>query len=471
MKTRLPLLFSIVAMIIITMASNTYGAFTLEDERKLGKETYDKLEKGHALLQTERIVEYVNRVGRIVLEQSDKQPFDYHFAVIKSDAINAFATPGGYIYVNWGLINLVENESELAGVLAHEISHVNCRHIADSIEKSQKVSIATLAGMLAGALLGGGGNLTAGLIGLSAATGASMTLKYSREHEEEADRMGLMTLAKTGYYTKSMLDFLKIMRRYEFYSNTVPSYFLTHPGTDERIRYIDASIQTAHYDGGKKSIIGGLKRIQTILLIIGSQNTEGSLKHFEEGLKKNPQDIDDLYGMAVMSARLGRTDAAITYFNRALAIDPHDADILGDLGITYFMSGKTDEALHYLSDAVKYQSSDPEALLYLGKAYEAKGDLPNAIAALKQLEEKKTDDDEFYHALAMVYGKAGNQLESHYYFGIYFKKKKKAESAIFHFKAALPLAMPGSAREKDIEAQLAELQKRKSPPPVERRRR
>jgi len=437
-----------------------HGAFTLEDEKKLGKEIYDKLEKGQALLQNDRIVDYVNLIGRRLLENSEKVPFDFHFSVIRSSAINAFATPGGYVYVNRGLINLAENESELASVLAHEIAHVNARHIADIIDKSKKLNLATLAAVVGAALLGGGGDLSAALIGFSAAAATTMNLKYSREHEEEADRLGMVYLVKSGYDAKSMLDFMKIMRRYEFYSNNVPSYFLTHPGTEERIRYLDASLQTTYTERGSQSIFANFKRIQTISRIIGSRNTEAVLKHFEEGLKKNPNDIDDLYGMAVMEERMGKTSEALEHFHKALSLAPQDPDVLSDTGITYFKAGRTDEAMKYLTEAVKFNNSDPETLLYLAKTYEAKGDLPRAISTLKMLDHKKIDDDEYYYNIAMIYGKANFKLESHFNFGLFFKKKKKLDSALFHFKAALQIAPPNSSISREIQKEMANLPKR-----------
>jgi predicted Zn-dependent protease len=427
------------------------SAFSLEDEKKLGAETYEQLEKNQALMKNERTLAYINRIGNRILAQSAKLPFEYRFSIIRSSAINAFATPGGYIYINRGLINLAENESQLAGVLAHEIAHVNARHIADSIQKAKRVSVATLAGMLAGVLLGGGGDLTSGLISMSAAAGTSASLRYSREHEEEADRLGMLYLTKAGYDPKSMLDFLRIMRRYEYYSNNVPSYFLTHPGTDERVRYLDAAIQTTYTLPGRESIEGGFKRIKTILLIIGSRNQEQNRRTFEEGLKKNPNDIDDLYGLAVTEAKLGRTDVALKHFHRALTLAPRDKDILGDTGITYIVAGRPDEALPFLQESVTLNSDDPEVYLFLAKAYEARGEMEQAIAALRQMEKRNIEDDDWYYNIAMIYGKANNLWESHYYFGQYFKRKNRKESALFHFKAALKHAPPEDGRTKEIE--------------------
>ncbi|MCX5854146.1 MAG: M48 family metalloprotease, partial [Deltaproteobacteria bacterium] len=118
-------IFILTFLIIFCTAGVSHAAFTIDDEVKLGKEFYEKLEKSQVLVRNEKINIYITNLGHKILAQSQKAPFDFRFLVIKSSAINAFATPGGYVYVNRGLINIVENESELAGILAHEIAHVN----------------------------------------------------------------------------------------------------------------------------------------------------------------------------------------------------------------------------------------------------------------------------------------------------------------------------------------------------------
>jgi len=155
--------FAVLFLLIFFRTSNCLAEFTINDERKLGKEFYDKLEKNHFLLENKRLNDYINQIGNLILAQSKKAPFEFHFSIVNSNAINAFATPGGYIYINKGLINVAENEGELAGVIAHEIGHANARHIASIIEKSQKLNIAALAAVIAGAFLGGGGDATAAI--------------------------------------------------------------------------------------------------------------------------------------------------------------------------------------------------------------------------------------------------------------------------------------------------------------------
>jgi predicted Zn-dependent protease len=452
------LLIFLLGLLAGSIPRTALASFTLEDEKKLGKEFYDKLGKGHFILQNERANTFLTLLGERILAHSDKAPFAFKFSIIRSSAINAFATPGGYVYVNQGLINLVENEGELAGVLAHEIAHVNGRHIAEIVNKSQKINIATLAAVLAGAFLGGGGELTAAVTGFSVAAATTLSLKYSREQEESADRMGLTYLVAAGYDGKSMLDFLKIMRRYEYYSNTIPSYFLTHPGTDERSLYIDALLQTTYRRGGVDQIIGDLRRIQTVLLLDGKP-PDANIQHFLKALKDQPNDTDALYGLAITEDKLGMVTESLDHFRKAVRLAPDDPDILRDLGITLFKLGQFAEARKNLRRATELQDSDLNANLYLGKTLLALGDMPNALVLFKKLEERRPDDPESYYNLAMAYGKTGGAGDSHYYFGLYFKKKDKAESALFHFKAALKEFSQNHTKAKEIQKEIDSLRR------------
>jgi beta-barrel assembly-enhancing protease len=458
-KLAILLLVFFLAGLVNTVTGTAEASFSLDDEKKLGREFYEKLEKANVISQNERVNTFLSRLGELILAHSDKAPFDFKFSVIRSSAINAFATPGGYVYVNQGLITLVENEGELAGVLAHEIAHVNGRHIAEIVDKSQKIGIAALAAILAGAFLGGGGDAMAAVTGFTMATATTLSLKYSREHEEAADRMGISYLVKAGYSGGAMLDFLKIMRRYEYYSNAVPSYFLTHPGTDERTRYIDALLHTTYTKNGAESIIGNLGRIQTLLLLDGKTSESANFQNFQKILNDDPGNVDALYGMAVTQDKLGMVRESLDTFRKALGLVPDDADVLRDLGIVLLKQGQFNDAALYLDRALGRNENDPDTILYLGRAFEARGDMPNALGLYKRLEEKHLDDPEILYTLAMAYGKANQTGDSHYYFGLYFKKKGKPESALFHFKAATKYFSPDVARSREIAKQIESLKR------------
>ena len=440
-----------------------FAELTIEDEKKLGQEFYEKMVKNDFLIQDRRMNDYITKVGMTVLDSVKLPLFDYHFSIVKSSAVNAFATPGGYVYVNRGLISLVETEGELAAVLAHEIAHVNARHIADMVNKSTKVNIAALAAMIAGAFLGGG-DLSAAIMGFSMATAQTMSLKYSRENEEEADRYGMLYLTKAGYKGEATLNLLRLMRRYEFYSNSIPSYFLTHPGTDDRIRYIDGLLQTTYVDGGgKDQIVGPFRRIRTVLMT-GGGDLETKIKYFEDEVKKNPSDVDGLYGLGVVQARKGLYGDSAATFRKALLLAPGDREILRDMGIDCFKLGQYTEAIDYLSRAYKMDRGDLRTLAYLGNSYEAMGFYEKALLYYRALEKTELDDEEVYYSMGMVYGKLKDMGNSHYYFGIYFKKQRKTETALFHFKEALKYYPESDFRFQDIQREIRILSDEVRPP-------
>jgi predicted Zn-dependent protease len=454
--------FALVFFILLFRASICLAEFTIDDEKKLGKEFYDKMGKNHFLLENKKLNDYINQIGNLILAQSKEVPFEFHFSIVNSNAINAFATPGGYIYINKGLINVAENEGELAGVIAHEIGHANGRHVASLIEKSQKLNIATLAAIIAGAFLGGGGEATAAIAAFSVAGSSSLTLKFMREHEEEADRLGISYLVSAGYYPAAMVDFLKIMKQYEFLSKTVPSYLQTHPGTDDRIFYLDSLILTQYHQKGVKNIIGNLSRMKA-LVSLDTDDLNMKYRQLEESLKKDPNNIDLLYTIALAEDQLGQTNSALNHYQKALSLSPQDEDVLKNIGLIYLKMGKADLAQEYLLRVVNLNGNNDETTLALGKAYFALGKYQNALDSYLKLKDKMFDDEDINYFIAMTYGKLNNQGESHYYFGLYFKKAKKKESALFHFKEALNYFPQGSERVGAINQAIKELNTETSP--------
>ena len=422
--------------ILFFRTSICFAEFTIADEKKLGKEFYDKITKHNLLLENKRLNEYITKIGALILRDNKQVPFEFHFSIVNNSAINAFATPGGYIYINKGLINAVENEGELAGVIAHEIGHANARHVASIIEKSRKINAAALIATLAGVVLGGGGEATAAIASFSMAGAATLSLKYSREHEEEADRLGIEYLVGAGYYPTAMLDFLKIMKKYDYISGSVPSYLLTHPGTDERMFYLDSLIRTQYRQKGKKNIVGNLSRIQA-LLTLDEDDLNVRYKQLEESLSKDPGNVDLLYTLALAEDKLGKINEALNHYQKALSLSPQDEDVLKSLGLIYLKMGKADLAQSYLLSASVINPNNDEVILGLGKAYDALGKYSNALECFLKLENKTIDEGDIHYYIAMTYGKLNIQGESHYNFGLYFKKLKKKDSALFHFKKAL----------------------------------
>ncbi|HQB31295.1 MAG TPA: tetratricopeptide repeat protein, partial [Syntrophales bacterium] len=305
---------------------------------------------------------------------------------------------------------------------------------------------------------------TAAIASFSIATATSLNLKYSRENEEEADRLGMAYLTGAGYDAEGMPKFLGIMKNFEYYSSAVPSYFLTHPGTDDRIRYLDTLLEM---DGGSHRATaetGDLGRIQTIL-VLEDRDSNRSLKYFQRALEKSPQSVDALYGLAVVEGKTGKTTESIEGFHKALAKRPDDPRILRDLGITLYTAGRIGESLDPLKKAHALNPADGDTLVYLGRACEYLGDYSYALERYTEYRDRFPDREDVFYNLAMIYGKLNDMGNSHFYFGKHFKSQGKRDSALFHFRKALPYFSADPEKTAEIEKEMAPPEKGSPPGP------
>jgi predicted Zn-dependent protease len=214
--------------------------YSLEREIAIGKQLAQDVERSAKLVDDPVVVEFVNRVGQNLVRNSDARvPFT--IKVIDSDEINAFALPGGFFYVNSGLVLRADEESELAGVMAHEIAHVTARH---GTKNATKGEIAQLA-MIPLILLGPGGWAGYGIYqGLNFLIPLSY-LKFSRDAEREADFLGLQYMYKAGYDPNAYVSFFeKIQAEERRKPGSIPKVFSTHPPTPERIQNTQKEIAT-----------------------------------------------------------------------------------------------------------------------------------------------------------------------------------------------------------------------------------
>ena len=214
--------------------------YSLDKEIALGKQLAQEVERQAKIIDDPIIAEYVNRVGQNLVRNSDaKVPFT--IKVIDSDVVNAFALPGGFFYVNSGLILHADEESELAGVMAHEIAHVCARHGTRQETKSTIVQLASIPAMIfipyswAGYAIYQGMNFAIPLT----------FLKFSRADEAEADYLGLQYMYKAGYDPNSFVSFFeKVQADEKKQPGTIPKVFSTHPPTPDRIEAIQKEIAT-----------------------------------------------------------------------------------------------------------------------------------------------------------------------------------------------------------------------------------
>lgn len=219
-------------------------------EKRIGESTMRDIRLHEpSYMDDPEISGYINRLGSRLVAQSSAAGQSFEFFVLKDSTINAFAMPGGYIGVHTGLILAAQSESELASVLAHEISHVTQHHLARQVGLQSQAQLPMLLSLAVAILAARShSDVSAGAMMAGQAAGIQHQLSYSRDFEREADRVGLQLLERVGFDVRGMASFfVRLQKNGRLYENNAPSYLLTHPLTTERIADIENRIQAMPY--------------------------------------------------------------------------------------------------------------------------------------------------------------------------------------------------------------------------------
>lgn len=319
--TLLPFIFYFILSFIVCFstlfASSPYTTKELDD---LEKEFVQLINQSDQIERNPLANEYINHLGKRLAHFAEiPTP---HFFVVKSNEINAFAGPGGYIGVNTQLILASDNESELAAVMAHEMAHVRLHHLYRMIEHQKQMQIPKLASILAALALGvinpalGNGALMATLGGF-----AQGDINFTRSNEKEADRIGMDMLAKAGFDPKGMSSFFKKMQqstRY-YYTSHVPAILRTHPLDDERIAEAENRIALLKKSFHQSSLHYQL--FKELIRVAVANNNQQLLEFYQYQNKDNPVSN---YGRALTLISINNYSGAIQALHSLLQKDPNN---------------------------------------------------------------------------------------------------------------------------------------------------
>ena len=320
----------------IPVQAALFGSFGVKDEKELGRK-FDVLVRSRMpLVEDPEIKGYIQSIVDRLSKTFPPQPFPFTANVLLHNSMNAFAVPGGSVFVHTGLIMQLDHESELAGVLGHELAHVTQRHIATRMERAQAVTIGSLVGALAAALLGGGQGSGAIFAG-SVAAGQAAMLNYSRMDETEADQIGLQYLTSAGYRPQGLQGAFEKIRRKQWASGIdIPEYLSTHPDVGGRINEIHARIQ------GLPAAVRNRKdddtRFNRVKTLIWARygDPDAAARFFAKQLEGKKPDCLAYMGQGILAERRNQIKDADAAFSRALACAPGDALVVREAGRFYY---------------------------------------------------------------------------------------------------------------------------------------
>ena len=425
-------------------------AFSVGEEKEVGEQLLTMVRKGFKLIDEPDVIQYINELGQETLAVAGSQYFNYHFFVINNKELNAFAAPSGLIFFHSGLIESLDTEGELVGVMAHEIGHVVSRHLADRMNKSAKLNAATLLGILVGIAIGAG-PLSEAIIAGSAAAGQSATLAFSRQDEEEADRLAFKWMQEENRDPSAMVNMLhEIYTKNRYRIGYVPPYLLTHPGPEVRMGYIQdlilfsdkhkfVKIDEFPFQRFKSRVISLSK--DPMQLISYYQGTLDTLAPGSQSFAMTHYALSQAY-LAASDYKNAEKSLRVT-----MEIFPDKPVLKADLGVIYLKAGRYEEALDLLQEARRAERDNSYAGFYLAVAYEKTGKLPEAADLYEELLAKIPDYAKLYYQLANLKAKQDKLGEGFYYYGFYYWYEGDLMTARYHFSKAAAL-LPGENSKK-----------------------
>jgi predicted Zn-dependent protease len=361
------------------MGNPVDAIITRGDEYRIGLTVLRQLREQGQILEDPEISEYIQALGSRIAAQASDEGERFTFFVVRDPAINAFALPGGFIGVNQGLLLATKTESELAGVLAHEIAHVTQRHIARSIRAASRQSLATTAMVIAGILLGamGGGDAAQAAIAVAQGTAAQQQINYTRSNEQEADRIGITYLASAGYDPNAMSSFFETMNRHAgLAGQNIPEFILTHPVTTNRIAEARDRAKDYPVPKAKPEVPYQLARERA--RVVGAEPDSDLRGYYAGQIAEGHDGVGEKYGEALTELGHGESTDAVAVLHDLHQRYDGNPTIAAALGQAQMSAGATDAALATFSGALRLSPRNvpltvryAEALMRVGRAREA----------------------------------------------------------------------------------------------------
>ena len=402
------------------LGDESQATMTPQQERLIGEQTMLQIRSSDQYLDDPEVTDYLNRLGHRLVANSSEPSQPFEFFVVNDETINAFAMPGGFIGVNTGLIQLSQSESELASVLAHEISHVTQHHLARMVSGRKYDSMAAMAAM-AVAILAARNSPQAAQATMIGAQGGLVQrqLDFTREHEKEADRIGIDLLQQSGFDPHAMpLFFERLQKATQLQEGDAPSYLRTHPLTIERIADVDNRVAQIPFKLVADSLDFQLIRARLIAL---QKPPREAVAYFQSALgsKRFGNPVAQRYGLVLSLLRDGQDSRAAQEFKVLHNAAPRNATLETLAGRIRQLDRKDEGVLAFYETTLK-QYPTHRALIYdYALLLLQKQRYSQALKLLDEQINRDGNDATLYELQARAYTALGRHQEAHHVLSYY----------------------------------------------------
>lgn len=447
------------------LGSKAANYLTEVEAEKLGKAFIRQSRYRQPYVSDPELVAYINDLGQKLLAVSDDAGRDYNFYLIDNNVINAFAVPGGHIAMHTAILTKSESESELASVVAHEISHVTQRHISRKLENSRYDSWLALGALLAAAAAGGADAAQAAF-GVANASIIDRQLTYSRSYETEADSLGIRLLSRAGFDPEAMPRFFqRLLSESRISKSYAPEFLRSHPLTINRIAESSERVR-AYPKAGKQN--------QDAFFLMRAKATAAYAKdkavardYFADLIAKGNDSLANRYGYALALSKNSEFDKARTEIKKLLVDYPGHVSIRLIHADNELEANKIETGLAILKDLYEEQVAQGNHLvdIYYANALVLTRRNEEAIPIVRSAIANGNGEPYFHILLSRAYGETGREMQSFHERGEFHYLRGNYEFAMRQFERARYLAKTDydkarlSARIEDVQYEIDELKK------------
>lgn len=450
-----------------SIGNSSSSMISIEQERKLGQAWLRSLRGGVKLFDHPVVEEYIRHTIYTLAPNSNVEDRNFSIVVIDSPALNAFAVPGSIVGVNAGMFLHAVSEHEFASVLAHELSHLGQRHYARQLEMQKKDAPLTLAGMLASIVIGATAGSDAGMAALATTQAISVDkqLSFSRQNEQEADRLGIEVLARSGYDPQAMpILFERMFRQNRMQGEKVPEYLSTHPLSESRITDTRNRAEQFPRKPFRESLEYHI--CKHIVYAEYAENENRAIAQFESILQQgNSIQIDAAkFGLAYAYLKTA-PEKSLPLLEELLTLYPTQISI----GVTYAQAlARTKGVAEGIAELEKMLKRNPDNYPIsstLSDLYMDANRIQEAEKMLKLLTQKFPDNSRLWYKLAEANGLAGNIVDLHMARAEYFTLVNNLDDAIEQLKLAASKSNSQSLTKTRINRRIQELEQIKQDAP------